>query len=100
MSEDLRAIYMVNGLIYVAEMSQIQSNEGGINITRPLAFMPQQGGKMAMMEAFPFSDINDSFHIETTSIVTIANVSDKNIKKQYTDSIKEIRGRQSGLILS
>lgn len=99
MNEEYQAIYMVNGLIYVAEKAGIQQQGGGVAIVRPMAFMPRGDGKMALMEAFPFSDINSSFYLEKGTYITVTPLADEGIKKQYLEAVKAVRGRQSGLVL-
>jgi hypothetical protein len=54
---------------------------------------------MTLMEAFPFTDIDEVITLEPGSYIAITEVGDKRLLSTYEDAIKQIRAQKSGLIL-
>ncbi len=100
MENNLKVIYMLNGMIIMAEVTQL--DQGGVSIKRTLAFIPgDQQGHMNMMEAFPFTDLDEDITLETGAYIAMTHVDDHNGKiiAEYKKAIKSVRERKSGLIL-
>lgn len=99
MSEsNLKVIYMVNGLMIIANIIDETSDE--LEIKSALALVPGQGeGHMQLIEPFPFTDLDEVITIEKGTFITITDISDKRVVAHYREALKQIRGKKSGLIL-
>jgi hypothetical protein len=97
MEKDLKVIYMLNGLIVIAE--KIDNNQQ-VQVRQALALAPgQQKGVMAFMEAFPFTAMDEVITLERGSYIAMSELDDPNIKENYMNSLTTIRAKKSGLIL-
>lgn len=97
LEKNLRVIYMLNGLITVAELV-----EGGSQpqIKSALALAPgQQPGQMQFMDAFPFTDPNESVTLQKGTFVTITNVGDRKLVSAYEDALTKMKAQKSGIVL-
>ena len=94
---DLKVVYMLNGLIYVG---QIVDGGQQIQFKRVLAFAPgQQQGSMSLMPAFPFTDLNEVVTLEHGSYIAVTELDDKQVEGTYRDAVEKISAQKSGLIL-
>lgn len=97
MGKDLKVIYMFNGLIYIVE--KVESNQN-LEVKSVLALAPgNEEGNIRLMEAFPFTDINEVITFQPGSYVAITEIGDPRLVHAYENGIKQIRSQQSGLIL-
>jgi hypothetical protein len=97
MESSLKVIYMFNGLIYIGERV---SNVQQVQVKNVVGLAPGgQEGNMTLMEAFPFTDIDEVITLEPGSYIAITEVGDKRLLSTYTDAMKQIRTQKSGLIL-
>jgi hypothetical protein len=97
MGNDLKVIYMFNGLIYIGERIQ---HDQQVQVKNVVGLAPGgQQGNMTLMEAFPFTDMDEVITLQPGSYIAITEVGDKRLLSTYEDAIKQIRGQKSGLIL-
>ena len=95
--KDMRVLYMVNGLIIIAELVD---NEQGIIVRNAIAFAPnpKQGG-MTVFTAFTFTDLNEEIRLEPGSFITMTEIGDGVMVTQYLDALKQAKTQQSGLVM-
>lgn len=94
----LKVIYMFNGLITIAKM--VSFNDGRPVVRECLAFVPgSQPGQTNLMEAFPFTDFDETITLQAGSFVTMTKLSDLQVIKAYEDGNKQVRAQRSGLVL-
>jgi hypothetical protein len=88
---------MFNGLMLVAEVIDTKPK---VQIKSALALAPgQQQGQMQLMEAFPFTDLNEVVSLENGSFITITELADERLRSMYLDGIQKIRSQKAGIVL-
>ena len=98
MGKELRVIYLMNGLILIAE--RINEEHGGLQIRQALALTPgQQQGQMSLMEAFPFTAMDEAVTLERGSFITSTNLADPKIAESYENALTQIRSKKAGIVL-
>lgn len=98
MGKELRVIYLMNGLILIAE--RVNADQSGLQIRQALALTPgQQQGHMSLMEAFPFSSMDEVVTLESGSFITSTNLADPKIAESYENALTQIRSKKAGIIL-
>jgi len=101
MESNLKVIYMISGMFIIGEIARIPNHPtGGMSIKRALALMPTKDG-MQLMEAFPFTDLDEEITLEHGSYTAITKIDDHGdqILKKYENGIRQVREQKSGLIL-
>ncbi len=102
MSEEkqLKVIYMVNGLIIIAE-SVGADEQARILIKKALGLVPgQQRGDMQFMEAFPFTDLDTPIAIENGSYIAVTDIEDQRLVNAYRDARTKLSAQKSGIVLA
>jgi len=98
METNLKVLYMFNGLIVIAEV--VETGVEGVKVRQALALTPgQQQGVMSLMEAFPFTDMNEVITLERGSFITMTNLADPKIGESYKDALTQIRSKKAGIVL-
>lgn len=98
MGKDLKVFYMFNGLIVIAE--RINNDMNALQVRQALALTPgQQPGVMSLMEAFPFTSMDEVITLERGSFITMTELADPKIGESYEDALTQIRAKKSGLVL-
>lgn len=98
MGKDLKVFYMFNGLIMIAE--RINNDLNALQVKSALALAPgQQQGVMSLMEAFPFTSMDEVITLERGSFITMTELVDPKIADSYRDALTQIRAKKAGVIL-
>jgi hypothetical protein len=98
MEKDLKVIYMFNGLIMIAE--KVANAGHGLHVRQALALAPgQQQGVMSLMEAFPFTSMDEVIQLEAGSYITMSEVDENKVREAYLDALTQIRSKKAGIIL-
>jgi hypothetical protein len=98
MEKDLKVFYMFNGLIVIAE--RINNDLNALQVRQALALAPgQQQGVMSLMEAFPFTSMDEVITLERGSFITMTELADPKIADSYRDALTQIRAKKAGVIL-
>jgi hypothetical protein len=96
--KELKVFYMFNGLIVIAE--RINNDQNALQVRQALALAPgQQKGVMSLMEAFPFTAMDEVITLERGSFITMTELADPKIAESYNDALTQIRGKKAGIIL-
>jgi hypothetical protein len=98
MEKDLKVIYMFNGLIMIAE--KVDGHGQGLHVRQALALSPgQQQGVMSLMEAFPFTAMDEVITLEAGTFVTVSEIGEEKVRESYLDALTQIRAKKSGIVL-
>lgn len=98
MEKDLKVIYMFNGLIMIAE--KVKNDGQELHVRQALALAPgQQQGVMSLMEAFPFTSMDEVIQLEAGSYITCSEIGETKVKESYLDALTQIRSKKAGIIL-